>query len=433
MMKTMKQLTILAALLGISISSMAQMPVPAEDQKQSILIVNGTAHLGNGQVIEQAAIGFKDGKITYAGSAAGANKSDYQQVIDASNKHIYPGFISPNSTLGLAEVDAVRATRDVREVGEYKPHVRAIIAYNTDSKITPTAKQNGVLMAQITPRGGTISGASSVVELDAWNWEDAAYKMDDGIHLRWPRMFMGGWWSTSVQKSKSYKSYVEDIRTFFTEAKAYHEIPHQEVDLRFEAMKGLFSGEQTLFVHANYVKEIIELINFTQNMGIPKVVLVGGADSWMVTDMLREKKVSVILGRVHDLPQRQDDDIDLPFKLPYLLHKEGVLFCLDNSGDMERAATRNLPFMAGTAATYGLSKEEALMAITGNTAKILGIDGTVGTLESGKDATLFISTGDALDMRTNQVEKAFIRGKDIDLNNTQIELYERYKKKYANQ
>jgi imidazolonepropionase-like amidohydrolase len=160
------------------------------------------------------------------------------------------------------------------------------------------------------------------------------------------------------------------------------------------------------------------------------MVVVGGYDAWMVADMLKENNVSVILKRVHSLPQRQEDDVYLPYKLPHMLFDAGVLFCLENSGDMEAMGTRNLPFYAGTAAAYGIDKEEALKLITLNTAKILGIDKTTGSLEEGKDATLFISNGDALDMRTNDVTSAYIQGRDIDVDNHQKKLYRKYSGKY---
>ena len=196
-------------------------------------------------------------------------------------------------------------------------------------------------------------------------------------------------------------------------------------------MGGLWSGSKTLFIHANYVKDIENAILFARQMEVKKIALIGGYDSWMLTDMLKENNVSVMLRRVHDLPQRPEDDIDLPYKLPYLLQKEGVLFCLENAGDMEAMNARNIPFLAGTAVAYGLTKEEALQAITGNSAKILGIDSFCGTLEVGKDATLFISTGDALDMMTNNLELAYIQGRNMSLDNSQKRLYEKYKAKYA--
>jgi imidazolonepropionase-like amidohydrolase len=133
---------------------------------------------------------------------------------------------------------------------------------------------------------------------------------------------------------------------------------------------------------------------------------------------------------VHSLPERQQDDVDLPYKLPYLLQKDSVLFCLQNQGDMEAMGARNLPFMAGTARAYGLTNEQAVAAVSYNAAKILGIDKQIGTIEEGKDASFFISIGDALDMRTNNVILAFINGKSLRLTNGQQELYKKYLNKH---
>jgi hypothetical protein len=402
--------------------------------------MNGTAHIGNDSIIQNSLIGLKDGKIVLVADATKAklDKSAYDEVIDAGGKHIYPGFIAPNSTLGLTEIESVRATNDFRETGTTLPNVRSLIAYNTDSKIIPTVRSNGVLLAQITPRGGLVSGTSSIVTLDGWNWEDAAYKTDDGIHINWPTIQSRKYldedniYPGPFEKNKDYVKQTDLLKKLFADAKAYTESADKvEANLRFEAMKGIFSGTQTLFIHSNTVKEMVEAINFAKQNKISKVAIVGGKESWMITDLLKQNEIAVIISRLHDLPTYQEDDIDLPYKLPYLLQKGGVLYCLNNEGDMEAMNTRNLPFLAGTAAAYGLTKEQALRSITLNTAKILGIDKTTGSIESGKDATLFISIGDALDMRSNNVERAFIKGRDIDLNNDQKVLYEKYKTKYG--
>jgi len=189
----------------------------------------------------------------------------------------------------------------------------------------------------------------------------------------------------------------------------------------------LFSGNKKLFIHTNYVKEIIAAANFCKESGI-KMVLVGGMDSWRVADLLKKNNIPVVIVRTHAMPPREDEDIDLPFKLPYLLTKAGVLVCITDDGSWQQ---RNIPFEAGTAAAYGLTKEEALMCITLNPAKVLDIDSTIGTIETGKDATLFISSGDVLDMKSNNVEYAFIRGKQIDLDNIQKQLYKKYMRKYG--
>lgn len=419
-------------------SVFAQKPVPANTQTKSILLTGGVAHLGNGKVIENSAIGFKNGKLALVADASTVKpqQDTYDEVINIQGKHVYPGFIIPNTMLGLMEIEAVRATRDYAEVGNSIPNVRSLIAYNADSKIIPTVRSNGVLLAQVTPRAGIIPGTSSIVELDGWNWEDAVHKEDDGIHINWPNMFKyTGWWAEPgpVEKSKDYDKQINDLKKFFRDAKAYAEGSATEKDLRLEALRGLFTGKQNLYIHANYVKEISEAINFAKEQGVKKTVLVGGKDAWMLPDLLKENNISVIVSRIHDLPERPEDDIDQPFKLPYLMNKAGILFCLNVEGNMEPMENRNLPFQAGTTVAYGLTKEEAVMAITLNAAKILGIDNRVGSLEEGKDATLFISTGDALDMRTNNVERAFIKGRDLDLSNEQKELYNRYSKKYGQQ
>jgi len=426
----MKKILLICMVLS-SLFSRGQNPAPAEKQKDAVLIMNATAHIGNGVVIQNSVVGFKDGKITLVGDVTKirVDKNEYPVVISAFGKHVYPGFIECNSSLGLTEIDLVRATRDFNEVGEMNPNVRSIIAYNTDSKIIPTVRSNGVLLSQIVPTGGTISGQSSVVELDGWNWEDAAYKLDEGIHINWPRMFIVlniPNEKEDVQKERMISN-LNALENFFIEAKGYASSNSpEEKNLKFEAMRGLFNGSKKLYVHCNYVKEILNAISFCDRFGM-KMVLVGGDDSYLVADLLKIKKIPVILGRTHSLPPREDDDVDLSYKLPKILKEAGVSFALSVEGSWQ---TRNLGFNAGTSAGYGLTKEEALQAIALTPAQILGIDDRLGTLDVGKDATLFISDGDALDMRTNNVMKAFIRGKDLDLDNVQSQLYRKYMTKY---
>ncbi|HEV7230093.1 MAG TPA: amidohydrolase family protein [Bacteroidia bacterium] len=435
----MKTTTSYLSLLGLLLAcnAVAQNPYPALPQKKSILILNGTAHLGNGKVIENSAIGFRDGKLDLVADATTIRLKEgaYDTTINAAGKQVYPGLIAANTTLGLIEIEAVRATVDSRETGSINPNVRAGISFNSDSRVPPTVRCNGVLMAQIAPHGGLLSGTSSVLELDGWNWEDMAYRMDDGVFMTWPKMNTRNYTDDGpgplVQNSEFNKQ-VSDLHKFFEDAKAYCEGEKpQEKNLRFEAMRKVFSGSQNLYVRADLVKEITESIAFAKSFGIKNIIIVGGRDSWMCTATLKENNVSVMIGRIHSLPERNDDDVDLPFKTPYLLHKAGILYCINLDGDQEFQQNRNLPFNAGTTAAYGLTKEEALQSVTLDAARILGIDKTVGSLESGKDATLFISTGDALDMRGNNLEFAFIRGKKLDLNNEQKGLYERYKKKYG--
>jgi imidazolonepropionase-like amidohydrolase len=410
--------------------------IPAAKQTKSVLILNATAHLGNGTVIQNSAIGFKDGKLTLVADAstirlaAGA----YDTTIDATGKHVYPGFIAPNSTLGLVEIDAVKSSDDEEEIGTFNPNVRSIIAYNSESKVVETVRPNGVLMAQVTPRGGRISGTSSVVQLDAWSWKDAILKENDGIHLNFPSGFKrsGSWFEPGViEANKDYAKQVEEINAFLINAKAYNQTAPKERNIVLEATKGLFDGTQTLYVHADEEKQIVDAIQLAVDHQIKKIVIVGGFEAYKSADVLKKYNVGVLLRRVHDMPTSDDEDVNLPYKMAKILTDKGIVVGLENSGDHERMSVRNLPFLAGTCAAFGLDKEVALQLITSNTAKLLGIDGSCGTLETGKDATLFISEGDALDMRTNKLTTAFIQGRTINLDTFQTKLSDKFKAKYG--
>ena len=421
----MQRLVTLLTFVFAAFVAVAQ-SAPAPVQAQPILIMNATAHLGNGTAIANSMIGIEGGKIVLVADATTTkmDTSKYKVVIQAVGKHVYPGFIAAVSSLGLVEIDAVRSTNDTRETGEMNPHVRSLIAYNTDSRVIPTVRSNGVLLAQIKPEGGTISGQSSVVQLDAWNWEDAAYRTDDGTHLNWPRPYSG------AKKNEDYGKQVEDIKRYFAEAKAYCAKSIVDVkNLRFEAMRGLFNGEKSLYINVNRARAITEAVMFGKQTGL-RIVICGGYDAWEVADLLKAENVPVILQQTQSLPNRDDADISQSYRNPGLLFKTGVAFSLSMDGAWQQ---HNLAFQAGQAVGYGLPYEEAVRSLTLGTAKILGIDKTVGSLEVGKDATLFISAGDALDMKTCIIERAFIQGRDINLDNKQKELYRKYKSKYSSQ
>lgn len=404
---------------------------PASEQNRSILFINATVHTGEGSVLYKSAVGFENGKITYVGNSE--NHPAFDQVIDATDKHIYPGFIATNSTLGLVEVDAVRATSDVDELGDFLPHVRTAIAYDAESKIVESMRPNGVLVAQVAPRGGRISGSSSVMQMDAWNWEDAIIKEDEGIHLNWPRPYSRGrYWlgeDPSLKVNKNYLSNIQKLKTFIENAKVYD--PKQNpVHLPYQAMKGLFEGSKTIYLHATDEKQIVDGISYLKKIGLNSIVLVGGNDSPKHIKFLKENNIAVIVSRPHRLPDSEDEDPKQSFKLASQLIKAGILVSIDVSGRMERMYTRNLPFYAGSFAAYGVDKEVALQLISLNPAKILGIEDRLGSITEGKDATLFICEGDALDMRTNIIQHAFIGGREISLETHQTELWKRYSNKY---
>jgi imidazolonepropionase-like amidohydrolase len=430
----MKKILIFGGLLLSTVLTYAQATIsPAKPQSKPIIITGATIHVGNGQVINNGYIAFDKGKITAVGEGTAPNTNG-ADIINANGKQVYPGFICPVTTLGLVEIEeGAKGTVDDEETGELNPNVRSIVAYNTDSKVIPTIRSNGILLAQPTPDGGMLSGQSSVVQLDAWNWEDAAYKTDIAVHLNWPVIRTGrrrgpvtaaaGGESPDEARLKR----LDEIDNLFTAAKAYTEAKPEVINLRFEALKGLFNGTKKLFINVDGAKEIIEAVSFANKLGI-EAVIVGGKESYLVTNLLKQDNVPVIIRETQTLPARDEDDVYLPYKLPKILQDAGVEYGLTGTGFWRQ---RNLPFEAGEAVGYGLTKEQALSMITINNAKILGIDKTTGTLETGKDANLFISGGDALDMITLNVEQAFIQGRNINLDNLHKQLYKKFADKYG--
>jgi imidazolonepropionase-like amidohydrolase len=412
--------------------SMAQedVPAPAPKQTEKLCLKGATVHVGNGTIIENAYLIFENGKISDVFTATNL-KTDATlgKIIDVTGKHIYPGVISLNSILGLIEIEAARATDDIAEVGGSNADARTISSYNTDSRVTPTVRSNGVLYSQVVPQGGRISGTSAVVQLDAWNWEDAAVKAEDGIFITWPGMYrikMGEVERAGFELNKEYDKNVQELKDNFNEARSYAAGTHDKKNLRFEAMRKLFTEKQNLYIRVGYVKEMLHAINFAQEMGL-NIVLVGAADSYMIADVLAAKKIPVILQKTHELPSYDDEDIQQPYKTPAILQQAGVLYALSIGGFWQE---RNLMFEAGTACAYGLSKEQALAAITLNSAKILKLNSRIGSIEKGKDASLIISDGDLLDMRSSNISLAYIDGRQIDLDNKQKELYRKFSQKY---
>ncbi|HEX2533432.1 MAG TPA: amidohydrolase family protein, partial [Chitinophagaceae bacterium] len=380
--------------------------LPTPPHKGTTAITNATVHVGNGQVLNNATIVVTDGKIAAVGTSvavpAGAT------VVNAQGKQVYPGLILSASNLGLVEIGSVRASNDVQEIGDMNPNVRSIVAYNTDSKIINTLRSSGILMANIVPQGTLLAGSSSVVQLDAWNWEDAAVKTDAGLHLYMPSLLARprfGGTAPAADPVKEGLEKIDALKQFFREAKAYNSGPAgAPTNLKFASVKGLFDKKQKLYVHANTVKQMLVALDFVTEFGFD-LVIVGGSESWQIPELLKQHNVSVILSQPHALPTMPDDDVDQPYKTPAILQKAGVLFTINDEDGQTRG--RNLAYNAGTAAAYGLTREQALQAITLNAARILGVADRTGSIEVGKEANLVIAEGDLLDMRTSNVIDAF--------------------------
>ena len=431
----MKKYTTIVAALLVSLSSLAQETVyPAPAYKGMLFIKNGTVHVGNGQVLENTTIQINNGKIEKIGANLPIPADDVK-VFDAAGKHVYPGLIMSNTNTGLKEIGSgVRGSNDFSEIGDMNPNVKSIVAYNSESKIINTLRSNGILLANIVPQGQLLAGSSSVVQFDAWNWEDAAYKTDGAMHFYMPSLinrrrggFGGG--APAQDPIKAGLERIEMVKSFLQEAKGYYLQQNKTAtNLKFDAVKGLFNKSQKLFVHCDLVKEMLIAVDFVKEFGFD-VVIVGGSESFQIAPLLKQNNIPVILQQLHSLPTSEDDDVDQPFKTPAVLQKAGVLFAL--SDEDGQTTGRNLMFNAGTAASYGLSKEEALASITLNAAKILGVADKTGTIEVGKDANIIVSEGDILDMKSSVVTKAYIQGRELNLDDKHKQLNERFKTKYG--
>jgi len=421
---------ILILLIAASHQMLAQNPIPADESNLSVLLTNATI-FAEDQVYENGVLGIRDGKIEFVGDAATArvDPNKFDTILNFEGKNIYPGLIAMNTTLGLTEIAAVRATKDHHETGDFNASSRSVIAYNTDSRVTPTIRTNGVLLAQVIPQGGRVSGTSSVMELDGWNWEDAVYAMDEGIHINWPSQVIKVTDDEQKQAKQEQKNAndLKELRKFFTDAKAYASISDpSQTNIQFESLKSCFEGEKNVYVHCDHMKDILLAIDFSKEMKI-SMVLVGGQDSWRVTNELKSADIPVVIINSHRLPMREDSEIYLPYKLPKILSDAGVEFAIGTKGFWQ---VRNLPFQAGTSAAFGLPKEEALKAISLYPARIMKIDEKVGSIKEGKDATIIVTDGDILDMKSSVVNFAMIRGKFIHLESIQTLLYRKYMDKY---
>lgn len=415
---------IVIALTFILCQAQAIRPQPATAQNEPQTFINATIHTGDGEVLNHAMMVTEAGRITYLGEYNSARQQG--QVTDVNQQHLYPGFILSNTNLGLTEVDAINASVDFKEIGQLNPNVRTAVAYNADSMRIPPMRFNGILLAQVVPVGGLVSGSSSIMQLDAWNWDDALVKSDDGLHVNWPsqwtKKFDFSTFSMKLEQDKNHQDKVTQIKTLFNDAR----VANDANNLKLSAVASVFNDDKQVFIHANTPKAIIESIEFFQSLKIDPILVTDSA-ALPVLEFIAAAKIPVIVTSVHDLPERSDSPLEEPYVIAAKLIKAGVLTAITYPGSM---SSRNLAFTAGTVATQGIDKNTALQLITLNPAKILNIDTDYGSLAVNKSATFFISSGDALDMSGQQLQAAYIDGRQIDLAGKQQKLYQRYQQKY---
>lgn len=404
-------------------------------QLAPIAIENATIHTISGETIEGGFVTFADGKITAVGKGP-APRLASGAVVDASGKHVYPGMIGANTQTGLMEIGAARATIDYAEVGGITPEVRAAVAVNPDSTIIPVTRSSGVLTVGVLPMGGAIPGRASVINLEGWTWEEMAVADDAGMVVNWPNMRpMRGFFVTRTpeEQDKERKEALATIDQAFRAAAAYLAAkkadPATPIDIRWEAMRGVLEGHKPVLVRADELEQIQSAVAWAVERKLD-LVIIGGRDAYLCAELLKRHDVGVIVSGTLRLPKKVDSDYDEIYTLPAKLEAAGVTWCLASTGgSQETPHERNLPYHAAMAAAFGLSPDAALRSITIAPAKLLGVGDRLGSIETGKDATLIITDGNPLEITTN-VERAFITGREIDLTNKQRLLNKKYREKY---
>lgn len=405
--------------------------IPGAAQRQPIALINATIYTAVGAPIQNGVVVFDKGVITQIGASVQIPQD--ARTIDCKGARVYPGFIAPSTTLGLTEIDAVRATRDIGEVGDINPNARAETAYNPDSEIIPTVRSNGVLLANSTPQGGLVSGQASLMRLDGWTREDLAVQRVSGLLINWPPMeVVSAWWQrkSADEQRKDIERNVRDVYELFKAARGYSEKARAGVDtalrdIRFEAMRCVFEDSVPVIVECVTQRQIESVLDFAQTLNV-RVILSGATDASRVIDQLQKARVGLIIPRVHSLPRHDEDGYDAAFTLPAMLAKSGIPFAFSEIGAWQQ---RNLPFNAGTARAFGLSELDALRGLTLWPAQMFGVASRYGSLEVGKSATLFVSTGDAMDSKANNVIHAFIDGRELELSNRHKRLAKKYRER----
>ena len=407
-------------------NSFASDEIPGAKQTKPVAIVGATVHPVTSDAIEKATIVFADGKIVAVGTDVTVPEG--AEVIDAQGKHVYPALFEAYSQLGLIEIDAVRPSLDNNETGTINPNVKAHVAFNPDSEIIPVTRANGVLLAVSAPSGGLIPGQASVMQLDGWTWEDMTLKPSAGLMVDWPAM-------TNVlnnddkSKNNGRDSSVRRLKDMLDDARAYRVAREtnpdaQDHDARLEALLPVVAGTTPMIVKANALDEIQSAVAFAVEQKT-KIILFGGYDAPLCADLLKQHNVPVIIAGVYRSPLRRNDDYDVAYTLPERIRAAGITYCISGAGRWSTSNVRNLPYHAATAVAYGLSHEEGLKSITLYPAQIMGVADRVGSLEVGKDATLFVTGGDPLETTSNP-RAAWVQGRRVDLNSRHKRLFRKY-------
>ena len=409
------------------------------DLKPTTAIRNATIVPVSGPAIANGTIVFANGVITAVGANAPIPAD--ATVIDGSGLFVYPGMIDSGSNVGLVEIDSVPGTVDTSELGDFNPNARAAVAINPHSEVVPVTRVNGVTHVLSVPEGGIIAGQSALVQLAGWTPPEMVVKSPAAMHIRFPRLRSTSPFAPQPQdeeaekeQRKAYTRSIDQLRDLFRDARAYakaaaarasdDKVRRFDHDLMLEALVPVVEGRVPVVMHANLARDIKAALEFADEHEL-KVILAGAHDVARVVDDVKRRNIPVILGPILSLPPREDDPYDLLFTNAKTLHDAGIPFAIQTS-DAHNA--RNLPYHAASCAAFGLPKDVALKAITLYPAQIWGVADRLGSLEVGKSASLIVTDGDPLEIRTN-VRRVFIAGEEIPMDSRHTLLYEKFSKR----
>jgi imidazolonepropionase-like amidohydrolase len=400
---------------------------------QIVAFVGGTLHPVSGPDVANGTLLVRDGKITAMG--AGLAVPPGAKVVDIKGSHVYPSLFPPLTELGLVEISSVRATVDTTELGEINPQARPDFAMNFDSELLPVARSAGILIAGVAPLGGIVSGSLAAMKLEGWTREDATLKAPAAIVVRWPDLTIdrspAARLSVRLQEKRRDEA-LQKLKDVFAEARAYARaraaegkagIPRHDDDPRLEALRPAVEGKMPVIVVAQRIAQIRAALAWAREEKLA-IVLAGARDGWRVAADIAKANVPVIVEQPIELPTRPDEPYDANFACAGVLSKAGVRVAFTDGSNASNA--RNLPHQAAAAVAFGFPREKAVEAMTLEPARILGVADRVGSLEPGKDATVIVTDGDILDLRT-RVVAAYLDGRALDLSDKQKRLYERYR------
>ncbi len=419
-----KFISILSVLVLLPLFAAAQNDggiVRADNSK--FALTNAKIYTVTNGVIENGTIIINNGIIEAVG--ADINIPGDAQVIDYSGQEIYPGMIDSGTRLGLSEIGSISEANDFREFGEITPNMQALTAVNPNSVAIPVTRVSGVTSALTMPAGGPLPGTAATISLFGYT-PDQMFAGSKGVVMNFPSTAQRGWRRrTPEQIEKAREKAQETINDAFDKAELYAKIKESD-DARYypemEALAKVVNGEVLLYIEVNSAKDILSALEWVEERGYENVVLTGVAEGWRVAEEIAEAGLPVITGPVLSTPTRGSDAYDTAYKNPGLMQKAGIKVALRT---MDTENSRNLPYNAGFAATYGMGREEALKAITINAAEIMGVGDQLGSIEVGKKANIFVSTGDPFQTSTKILD-VFIDGYKIPMTSRHTELYDEF-------